>query len=227
MKATAIIVAAGSGTRFGAEIPKALVKLFGKPLVRWSAEVFCEIDTVESLIVIAPIGFEKDFRNALAGLNKKIKITAGGQTRTDSVRNGISILPSDCDIVAIHDAARPLISSQEITAVLLAAEKHGAATLATPVSDTLKLVEKDFIIGTVDRTKFWGVQTPQVFRRAIIEKALSASLDSSSTDDCALVETIGYPIYIVKGSRRNIKITYPEDLEIAEAVIAQNRKVDE
>lgn len=223
MKAKAIIVAAGSGTRFGASIPKALIELFGKPLVRWSAEIFGEIDAVDSIIVLAPMGFEKDFTNALSGLKKEFTITTGGITRTDSVRNGISILPTDCELVAIHDAARPLVSIEEIESVLIAAEKHGAATLATPVSDTLKLVEKDFITATADRSNLWAVQTPQVFRRKIIEEALSTSLSASPTDECALVEAIGYPIYIVKGSRRNIKITYPEDLEIAEALIGRKR----
>ncbi len=218
MRVTVILVAGGSGVRFGAEIPKALVELGGKPLVRCSAEAFCGIDEVESIIVLAPEGFEKRFEGVLSGLSKKIIVGTGGAMRTDSVCNGIALAPDGCDIFAIHDAARPLVKIEDIQAVIKAANEHGAATLATPVSDTLKIVENETIIETVDRSRFWAVQTPQVFRAGLYRKALE-SAPSSPTDDCAIVEGYGHPVRVVAGSRLNIKITYIEDLAIAEAIL--------
>lgn len=218
MKVTAIIVAAGSGTRLGAKIPKALVDIAGKPMVRWSAEKFCEIELIDSIIVLTPVGYEERFERALAGLSMPITMSVGGATRTDSVIKGIELVPDDCDIVAIHDAARPLVKIEDIRRVIDIAEKYGAATLATPVSDTLKIVENEIISETVDRSRYWAVQTPQVFGFELFRQAL-AKASRSSTDDCANVERYGHPVHIVRGSRKNIKITYSEDLDVAEAIL--------
>lgn len=222
MRVAVIIVAGGSGVRFGAEIPKALVELGGKPLVRWSVEAFCGIDDVESIVVLAPEDFEVRFEAVLSDLSKKVIIGTGGETRTDSVRNGIALVPDGCDTVAIHDAARPLVKTEDIRAVLEAANEHGAATIATPVSDTLKIVEDETIIETVDRSKYWAIQTPQVFRFDMYKRALERA-KISPTDDCGIVEDYGYPVKVIAGSRLNIKITYPEDLFVAEAILKGRR----
>ncbi|MGC9314805.1 MAG: IspD/TarI family cytidylyltransferase, partial [bacterium] len=121
--------------------------------------------------------------------------------------------------VAIHDAARPLITIDDIRAVLEVAETTGAATLAHPVSDTIKMVEENIILDTVDRSRLWAVQTPQVFHRDIYAKAIQSAYSETATDDCALVEKSGHSVRVVPGSRINLKITYPEDKIIAEAIL--------
>ena len=210
------------GKRLGTGIPKALVKLAGKPLIRWSAEVLAGAESMDLIMAIAPAGYEEDFTEILAGISRPILIITGGKARTDSVRNGIEALPRNCNIVGIHDAARPLVEIPDIDRVFRAAEEFGAAALAVPVADTLKLVENDAIKKTVDRSGMWAVQTPQVFRRELIEKAVADIPPGGSyTDTCSLVERLGKPIHVVCGSRNNIKITYPEDLELAEALIAR------
>ncbi len=221
MKTAVIIPAAGSGTRFGESIPKALINLAGLPMVRWSAKAFCGIKQITSIIVLTPDGYETEFSTALENLDIVPIISRGGSTRAESVRIGMSLLPDDCKLVAIHDAARPLITTEDIRAVLEVAETTGAATLAHPVSDTLKTVEEKIILDTVDRSRLWAVQTPQVFHRDIYAKALQSSFSETATDDCALVEQSGHSVRVVPGSRINFKVTYPEDKIIVEAILKQ------
>ena len=140
--------------------------------------------------------------------------------RADSVRRGLNAVSRDCDIIGIHDAARPLVSVDSIEEVFDAAFEFGSATLAVPVTDTLKICEGDFIIGTQPRENIWAVQTPQVFRKDILFEAVE-KIDPqiSITDDCSIIERLGGRIKIIRGSRTNIKITYPEDLFIASAIL--------
>lgn len=219
MKTAVIIPAAGSGTRFGESIPKALIKFAGLPMVRWSADAFRGIEQITSIIVLTPEGYETEFSTALENLGIAPIISRGGSTRAESVRIGMSLLSDDCELVAIHDAARPLITTDDIRAVLEVAETTGAATLAHPVSDTIKMVEENIILDTVDRRRLWAVQTPQVFHRDIYAKAIQSAYLETATDDCALVEKSGHSVRVVPGSRINLKITYPEDKIIAEAIL--------
>jgi len=219
MSVTAIIVAAGSGQRLGADIPKALIQIAGSPIVLWSAEVMASVESITNLVIIAPSGFEDEIATALSNLAKPFIVATGGEMRTDSVRNGLRLVPDDCDFVAIHDAARPLVLRKDIEATILAAQESGAAVLGVPVADTLKSVDGDYIVGTVDRNGLWAVQTPQVFRRDLITEAISSSILTPATDDSVFIERIGHAVKIVKDSRTNLKITYSEDLAIAEAIL--------
>jgi len=223
MKTCGIVVAAGTGERMGSDKPKALVQLAGKPIVEYSVRAMAETDLFSHIVVAAPRGYESEILDVLGAIQVDITITTGGDTRSDSVRTCLRKIIPDCEIVAIHDGARPLITKDYITRVVESASEYGAAVLATSVTDTLKEAEEGFITRTISRKKLWAVQTPQVFERKIIERAYQkAPADLTFTDDCALVERIGIPIKIVRGSRTNIKITFPEDIAIASAIL-ENR----
>jgi len=219
MNVCAIIVGAGKGERLDAETPKSIVKLGDKPLVRWCVEAMAAVETITSIVVLAPSGYEQQIEDILQGIDRPVIVKTGGETRTDSVRIGVKSVAKSCNIVAIHDAARPLIKPSHILRVIIAAAEHGAAALATPVNDTLKRVEGECIISTQPRDNLWAVQTPQVFQRELLERALELlSQGVFLSDDCALLERIGESVRVVRGDATNIKITYPEDIIIAEAI---------
>jgi len=220
MNAAAIIVGAGLGERLGCDTPKALVEIAGKPMIYHSAATFSSLDFIKYLIIAAPAGYENEYHLILQNIKKPLRIITGGATRTESVMNCFAALSDDCDIVGIHDSARPLIEPGDICNAFETAEFYGSAVLAVPVSDTLKITDDTWIIGTQSRENLWAVQTPQVFKRDILEKALnSLPKGVSLTDDCSAIELIGEKIKIVPGKRTNIKITYPEDLAIAECLL--------
>lgn len=224
MNAVAIIVSAGFGERLGAKIPKALVEISGKPMLLYSVETLSSLDFVKSTIVAIPASFENEFIGVLEKIEKPIKVVVGGSTRMQSVLSCISALPEDCDIIGVHDSARPLIEMEDARAVFESAEIYGASALAVPVIDTLKIVDETWIVETQSREKLWAVQTPQAFRRELFESALK-NLPSgiNLTDDCSILELFGNKIKIVIGKRTNIKITYPEDLAIAECILKSRR----
>ena len=217
----AIIVAGGSGERLGADVPKGFIELCGKTLIERSVAAFA--DLVEGMVVVVPSGWEDRAEGFLRPFGNRVKIIAGGKTRTESVRRGFAELDRGIDVVAIHDAARPLVERGDIIRAFDAAKASGAAALAIPVTDTLKVVEGDYIVRTLAREGLWAVQTPQVFERGLLERALAAT-DGDATDDCALVEAMGGKIRIVLGKRTNIKITYPDDLALAEALLKMERR---
>jgi len=220
MKNIAIIVAAGSGQRLGRDIPKALVEIGGIPIVVRTAKRLSDCELISNLIVVFAPNYYEDFSRVFDKYNINADLVEGGKTRTESVLHGIAATDENCDIVAIHDGARPFVTIESLEKVIQKAEETGAATLAVPLTDTLKLVENHFIVETVDRDKFYAVQTPQVFQRDLLLSAIEKIEQGNSfSDDCALMELIGQKVSIVESNRMNIKITYPEDLIIAEAIM--------
>jgi 2-C-methyl-D-erythritol 4-phosphate cytidylyltransferase len=213
---TAIIVAGGSGTRFGAGKPKQFVEILGKPLILYTLERFENCSSIDEIVLVLPAGSVENFQQNF-NLAKLKTIVAGGKTRAESVYNGLQAVSKQTEIVAVHDGARPLVSVEEIAATIEKAAETGAACLVAGVSDTIKEVSGGKIIGTIDRAKLRRALTPQCFRIEILQKAFAhADLSEAATDECFLVEKLGYGIAIVEGSAKNIKITTPEDLRLAE-----------
>jgi 2-C-methyl-D-erythritol 4-phosphate cytidylyltransferase len=220
---TAIIVAAGSGTRLGSDIPKQFIEVNGKPVIRFSMERFDEAPSIDSIIVVVAPG-EVDRFDALAagfGIRKLKTVVAGGSSRADSVRRGLAAVEPATRIIAVHDGARPLVSVDEIERTIAAAQEVGAACLTAAVNDTIKVVESESITTTIDRRTLRRALTPQAFRIELLQKAFAQhGSDASVTDESSLVEKLGCVVKSVAGSTRNIKITYPEDLIFASAVLA-------
>jgi len=230
-KIAVILPAAGKSSRFGpsgadaitgARRKKPFVELKGRPIWVRAAEAFSNRDDVKQmLIVIAPEDidyFKEKFQANLAFM--AIEIVPGGDSRFESVRNALARVKSDVDLVAIHDAARPLIVRPWIDAVFAAAEASGAAIPAVPLTSTIKSVAHKQIEKTVPRDGLWAAQTPQVFRRQLLLDAYAAWSGGAATDDAEVVETFGLPVSVVQGWPVNIKITTQSDLKMAEALLA-------
>lgn len=223
---TAIIVAAGSGTRFGGETPKQFIELLGKPLIVHTLERFEDCPAIDQTVLVVAADKVKDF-SAIAEkhkFKKLVKIVSGGKTRAESVLNGLlAVDPETARIIAVHDGARPLVSAEEINAVVEQARETGAACLVGKVTDTIKEVSAGRIVRTIDRNKLRRAQTPQCFRYEILKRAFDgADLSEAVTDECFLVEKIGLPIALVEGSPKNIKVTTPADLVLAAIFLEQN-----
>jgi len=217
---SAIIVAAGMGTRFGGDVPKQFVDLAGKPLLAHTLEKFQRCEYVDEIVLVLPADVVSSLTRYLdAGTFTKLTaVVAGGPTRAHSVFNGLAAVDSRCEIVAIHDAARPFVTERDIGLVLASARKSGAACLVRQVHDTIKRIDGGNIVATLDRSNLRRAQTPQAFEISLLRQAFdSALLDESVTDECSLVERLGIHISIIEGSSRNIKITTMEDLRLAEA----------
>jgi len=217
---TAIIVAAGSGTRFRSEKPKQFIEINGKPLLVHTLERFSESPSVDAIILVVASDQLENTARLTDGVDKVSKVVVGGSSRTESVRNGLDAVDSATEIVAIHDGARPLVSVDEIERTIAAAAKTGAACLVAEVTDTIKAIRGDEVAATLDRNQLRRALTPQAFKIEILRKAFeNAKLGENVTDECYLVEKLGYPITAVEGSSRNIKITREEDLILAEALL--------
>lgn len=223
-KFAVILPAAGKSSRFATQQSKkkVFVELKGRPVWVRTAEVFVNRDdVVQTIVVLSPDDidwFKEKFRPNLAFMN--IEIVAGGAERADSVMNALARVRADIDYVAVHDAARPLIVKEWVTKVFQAAEQHGAALLATPVTSTLKRVGTNGVVQqTVSRENLWAAQTPQVFRRQLLLDAYAKRGNLHPTDECQLVEQFGHPVHVVEGSPLNIKITSPDDFRMAELLL--------
>ena len=209
-----LIVAAGSGTRLGRVEPKALIPLAGRPLLSWALASFSSGGFTRTVVAAPPERLE-DFRSVVGDGGA---VVAGGETRSASVRAGFAALSaSDEDVVAVHDAARPLVTAAEASAVVAAAARMGAAIAAIPVVDTIKVVHEHRAVRTVDRSSLWAAATPQAFRAAVLRRVLDSG--GNATDEAALCEDLGIPVEVVAISRLGFKITTPADLELAEAVL--------
>lgn len=219
---SAVIVAAGSGTRFGGEKPKQLATLAGRPVLTHTLQVFVSNPIISEIILVLPADWlEVIVEEALQpyGLTG-IKCVAGGASRAESTRRGFEAVGGE--IILIHDGVRPLVEAGLIEKVARAAWKHGAALAAVPVSDTLKEVADGLVKRTVDRSAMWRAQTPQGFRRGILAEALAGTTGAEApTDDIGLVERLGLTAAVVPGSPGNIKITTKEDLIMAEALLSR------
>jgi 2-C-methyl-D-erythritol 4-phosphate cytidylyltransferase len=217
---TAIIVAAGRGKRFASDTPKQFVDLLGKPVIFHTIGRFERCDAIDNIVVVLAKDRVEWFESAGFSFEKPVKIATGGKTRVESVRNGFRVLDPATDLVAVHDAARPLVTVAEITRTVEGARETGAACLVASVADTIKEVNDKKIARTIDRASLRRALTPQVFKYEILRDALEHSdMSESVTDECSLVEKAGREIAFIEGNARNIKITVRDDLVIAEALL--------
>ena len=222
MKCAAIIVAAGSGTRMGQ--PKQFLPLGEKTVCEWALGAFLELEEFEKIVLV--LGPENVKLHGARLASARVKVVEGGETRMGSVRNGFKEIPEDTEVVAVHDGARPLITTQIIRATIEEAYESGAALPAVPVKDTLKKVTSKalWISATPVRSSFWAAQTPQCYRREILEEALEKfAAEKNATDESQLVEKAGHKVKIVPSTYENFKITTPEDLTMAEALLEERR----
>lgn len=226
----ALVPAAGRGLRMGGSVPKQFLSLGGEPLVIQSLRALQAAPVVGQIILAVPPADVEYCEHEIVSrqrFTKVTKVVAGGAERQDSVRHALAQIPSDTEIVLIHDAVRPFVTLRMIAEVVAAARKEGAAIIALPMRDTVKQVRTDGMIErTVDRTPLWLAQTPQAFRRDWIETAHRKAHAEGvrATDDAFLVEWLGYSVAVVEGSGENIKVTRPEDLVIGEAILASRSK---
>ena len=222
MKVSAIVVAAGSGTRLGLQSPKAFVRLAGQTLLAYSLRAISAVAEIDEAVIAAPIGMESVTRAEVtaAAMEIPVKITPGGTERQDSVRIALALTSAEAEIIVVHDAARPFATPAIFAAAIAGAAQAGAAIAAIPVADTLKRVESRIIFATVPRAGLWLAQTPQAFQREILIRAheRAAREGDRATDDAELVERIGSRVAVVDGAALNLKITTPDDLRIAEAM---------
>jgi 2-C-methyl-D-erythritol 4-phosphate cytidylyltransferase len=222
MKASAIIVAAGSGTRLGAPTAKAFVELCGEPLIVRSLRTIAQVDSIFELVITIPAGMESAARDLAmkAGLAIPVKITPGGAERQDSVRIALGLTSAEADTVVIHDAARPFATPAMFAESIAATEHDDGGIVGIALADTLKRVNRGKIIETVARAGLYQAQTPQAFRRGILIRAHEEGhrIRLTATDDADLVERAGGSVVVVEGSAKNLKITTAADLEIARAI---------
>lgn len=225
----ALVPAAGRGLRMGGSVPKQFLSLGGEPLVIQSLRALQAAPVVDQIILAVPPADVEYCEHEIVSrqrFTKVTKVVAGGAERQDSVRYALAQIPSDTEIVLIHDAVRPFMTLRMIAEVVAAARKEGAAIIALPMRDTVKQVRTDGMIErTVDRVPLWLAQTPQAFRREWIETAHRKAHAEGvrATDDAFLVEWLGYSVAVVEGSGENIKVTRPEDLVIGEAILAARK----
>lgn len=212
-----VIVAAGSGSRMKRDINKQFIKLDGKEIIAYTIEKFYKSEDIDDIVIVIKENEEKYFIENI--INKygfdNIKLAYGGKERQDSVYNGIKKLNSNCEIVLIHDGARPFVNEDIIKNSIKETKENNAVVVGVPVKDTIKIVNSDGnIVDTPNRSLLWSVQTPQSFKYEIITKAYeyAYSNDYYGTDDAMLVEHIGYNVKMIEGSYDNIKITTEEDL---------------
>ncbi len=230
MHVTAIIVAAGEGKRIGGRVSKSFLSIGGRPLVLRTVDRFFTTRSVEKVILVVA---DKELRQSQMLLQKDPNLShrpwilqAGGASRQESVRRGLEKLDSDCEIVAIHDGARPFVSFSLIDHCVDEAYRVGAVVIGVPARDTIKVVsEQHWVQTTLARNTLWEIQTPQVFRKEVITEAHDWGLRQAieATDDAMLVEGIGKPVFLLEGERTNIKITMPEDIVLAEALLRDGR----
>jgi len=219
MNKYAIIVAGGTGTRMQGEIPKQFILLGGKPVILYSIEAFLKHDpSVQIILVIHPDYFL--LWKQLTGeykISAPLKVVAGGKTRFDSVKNGLNLIQDD-GWVAVHDAARPVITAYFIGNLFSAASTSGSAIPVVPLHDTIRVITGD-TSHQAERTFLRAVQTPQVFRVSELQRAYTQPYQSNFTDDGSVMEAAGFPVHLAEGRRGNIKITYLEDIAVAEVLI--------
>lgn len=210
----AIIVAAGEGKRFGG--PKQFASLAGRRVFEWAIEALHTHPEVDEIIVVLPDTKQSAF---LQGKWSKIKaVVRGGKERQDSVANGLAAVRAEVEIVLVHDGVRPMISHDLISRVIKRAREEGAAIPVLPIEDTVKIVEGEEVRKTIDRKSLRRVQTPQGFRKALLETALERAQRNGfyGPDEASLVERLGHKVVTILGERKNLKITTTEDIKIME-----------
>ena len=230
---TAIILAAGKGSRMKAGINKQYINLKGRPILSHTLEVFFACSAIDEIVlVIGEDDIELCDKMLLENpnCNKPLKTVIGGKERQHSVLNGLNHADSNADIVIIHDGARPFITTEIIEKCIEGAHDYKAVSLGVPIKETVKVVDEEgFVKNTPNRASIWVTQTPQAFRRDLIRQAHEMALvkNIQATDDAALVENLGYPVRMIKGDYRNIKITTYEDLAIAETIMNREKTLNQ
>jgi 2-C-methyl-D-erythritol 4-phosphate cytidylyltransferase len=226
MRAFAIVLAAGSGTRLGVVEPKAFLPIGGRPMLALSAAAAAASVSIDGLVVAVPPGFEERAKTALADLDKPVIVVVGAVTRQGSVRIALEAVPESVDVVTVHDAARPFARPELFTSVVTAVvEGAEGAVPVVPVADTVKRVRDGMIVGTEPREDLVLAQTPQAFRAGVLRTAheRAAAEGYEATDDAALLEWAGSPACTVEGDPANVKITTPEDFRAAGARLESDR----
>lgn len=225
-KAAAVIVAAGSGTRFGGD--KIFAELCGAPVLVRSLTAFEKTPRISEIVLVVREDMMQTAGELCRAYNiSKLRlIVPGGATRPLSCYAGVMSVSDEAEIIAIHDGARPLVTPEIIEQTVWDAYRHGAAVPAVPVRDTIKKAEKNVVLETPERSKLYAVQTPQCFQRDVIRGALAEAVKNAPeiTDDCAAVERIGGQVWLSEGSEENLKITTPLDLELAELIWKRRQK---
>lgn len=220
---SAIIAGAGLGKRMGGKVRKPLLTIEGRPILIYTLRNLVRVESIREVILVVNKQdlalVQKELGQDLTSLRVS-DVIPGGPHRFDSVKLGLKHVSEEADLVLIHDAVRPFVPPELVEKVIARAAATGAAILATPVIDTVKKVSQGRITGTVDRLNLWQAQTPQVFRREIIQAAYEVRHPDKTSDDAQLVERTGRRVAIVAGSPKNFKITTPADLELAKGVLA-------
>ena len=220
----AVIVAAGSATRMGG-IDKVMADLGGEPMIVRTVRAFQNCDAIASIVIVTREDLIRPISDLCRDMKKVAAVVAGGKSRQESVHLGLNALPKGTKLAAVHDGARPLVSWQVIDRVVRAANTYGAAAPAIPVKDTIKVVQGGLVKETPDRSSLMAVQTPQVFDFDLLRGALRKAEEDRAqvTDDCSAVERTGMRIKIVEGDERNLKVTTPMDLKIAELLLEETQ----
>lgn len=233
MIAAALIAAAGQGRRIGGGIEKQFLRLGTKPLLAHTLARFEATSRIDQIVVIVPPGREAFCRTEVVkaeGFRKISHIIAGAQTRQGSVAAGFQCLGEEVDVVVVHDGARPFVTPSLIHAAIDMAAAVGSVVVAVPESDTLKRVAANHtVVETLDRRQLWRAQTPQAFRRQILQEALrhAVRFHAEATDEASLVESLHYPVQIIPGSTWNFKVTSPDDLVLAEFLLTRGGLCEE
>ena len=228
MSVWAVIVAGGSGERFGRPGGKQLARAADRPLVAWTLDGFEATASVDGVVVVCHPERVDEFKvacGAQGARSKVVSVVAGGATRQESVRAGVAAVPEDAEVIIVHDGARPLVTAEIIggsVSALLADPDLAGVVVGHPVYDTLKTVGPDAeVLGTADRSTMWVAQTPQVFVADVLRVAIESAAASGvvATDDASLVELAGGRIRMLEGPRTNIKVTVPEDIAVVDALL--------
>lgn len=224
-----VIVAAGSGSRMKMGINKQFIKLNDKEIIAYTIDKFYNHDEINDIVIVIKKEEIEFFTTEIINKYnyKNIKIAYGGLQRQDSVYNGIKLLNEDCDLILVHDGARPFITNDIISNSIEEAKKNSAVVVGVPVKDTIKIInENNEIIDTPNRSQLWAVQTPQTFKYDVLKKAYEDAFecDFYGTDDAMLVERIGYKVKMIEGSYNNIKITTQEDLSVGSQILKEENQ---
>ena len=225
MRVVAIIPAAGAGRRMGSAVEKQFLHLRGIPILTYTMKVFDQCPAVDGIVLVVAPQKREILENEVLGphpCEKLLSVVDGGPERQDSVANGLRSIPPECELVAVHDGVRPLVSIDLVAAVLETAHHHGAAIAAMPAGDTVKQAENQKVVATLQRETIWLAQTPQAFHANLLREAYEKAARDRIvvTDDAALVERIGVAVHLVHGSAENIKVTTPADLLLADSILA-------
>lgn len=222
MSDVAIIVAGGQGNRMGGELPKQFLPLAGKPLLQYSLEVFRKAIPEIFMVLVVPPQFTGKAREILlaCGMEAQTVLATAGEQRFHSVRNGLAHIPESAQRIAIHDAARPLVSIALIQRCFEALESVDAVVPLLPIHDSVRIIKQNGHCIPADRHSLRAVQTPQCFRHEVLKKAYRLPFEPLFTDDASVVERAGYPIHFVEGESANLKLTTPTDFIIADALLA-------